>query len=130
MDTKIQKDLIYPELCYKLIGILFDVYNLLGYGYKEQYYQRAIAKSLKINKVPFKEQLPAHIKFHGESLGKVFLDFLIDEKIVLEIKKTDKFSRTEINQVHGYLKATGLKLGVLAHFAKDSLRFKRILNIR
>ncbi|MBI4837055.1 MAG: GxxExxY protein [Candidatus Portnoybacteria bacterium] len=70
---------------------------------------------------------PAHNK--GEIIGKVFLDFLIEGKIILEIKKADRFSKAEIDQVYSYLKATELKLGIIAHFAKDGVRFKRILNL-
>lgn len=124
-----KKDLIYPELSYTIVGILFETYNALGYGYKEIYYQRAIANNLKNCGLSFKEQVPAKIKFKGGVIGKIFLDFLIENSIILEIKKNDRFAKQEIDQVHGYLKATGRKLGILAHFTKDGIKFKRILNI-
>jgi GxxExxY protein len=97
-----RKDLLYPELSYKIIGILFEVYNSLGYGYKEIYYQRAIAAGLKDCKLAFREQVPAKIKFKDKIIGKIFFDFLIENKIILEIKKTDRFSKKEIDQIHGY----------------------------
>jgi len=124
-----KKDLIYSELSYTIVGLLFETYNALGYGYKEIYYQRAIANNLKNCKLSFKEQVPAEIKFKGGIIGKIFLDFLIENSIILEIKKSDRFAKQEIDQVHGYLKATGRKLGILAHFTKDGIKFKRILNI-
>ena len=124
-----RKDLVYPELSYKIIGILFEVYNSLGYGYKEKYYQKAIAPCLRECKLAFEEQVPAKIRFRNSIIGKVFLDFLIENKIILEIKKTDRFSKKEISQVYGYLKATNLKLGILAHFTKDGIKYRRILNI-
>jgi GxxExxY protein len=124
-----KKDLIYPELSYTIVGILFETYNALGYGYKEIYYQRAIANNLRNCRLLFKEQVPAEIKFKGGIIGKIYLDFLIENSIILEIKKSDRFAKQEINQVHGYLKATGRKLGILAHFTKDGIKFKRILNI-
>ena len=108
---------------------MFEVYNSLGYGYKEKYYQRAVASVLKDYKLEFREQVPAKIKFKHRIIGRVFFDFLIANKIILEIKKTDRFSKQEINQVHGYLKASSLKLGILAHFTKDDIKYKRILNI-
>lgn len=124
-----RKDLLYPELSYKIIGILFEIHNSLGYGYKEKYYQNAISCSFKQCKLSFKEQVPARIKFKNEIIGKIFFDFLIENKIILEIKKTDRFSKKEIEQIHGYLKTTGLKLGILAHFTKEGVRYKRILNV-
>ncbi len=124
-----RKDLVYPELSYMIVGVLYEAYNVLGYGYKEIYYQGAIASNLKNCKLSFKEQVPAKIKYKDGVIGRVFLDFLIEEKVVLEIKKTDRFSKGEIGQIHGYLKATGMKLGIIAHFTKDGIKFKRILNI-
>lgn len=124
-----KQTLIYPELSYKIVGILYETYNELGYGYKEIYYQRALANNFRTRNLLFKEQVPAKIKLKNGIIGKIYLDFLIEDKIVLEIKKTDRFSRQEIAQVHGYLKATGLKLGVIAHFTRDGIKFKRILNI-
>lgn len=124
-----RKDLLYPELSYQIIGILFEVYNQLGPGYHEKYYQRAIAKELENNKIPFAQQVFIPLKFRKEVIGRQYLDFLIEEKIVLEIKKGDRFSKRHIEQIFNYLKATGLKLGILANFGSKSLKFKRIINL-
>lgn len=80
-------DLVYPDPSYKIIGVVFDVFNKLGYGYQEKYYQKAIARALKILGILFKEQLPFNIRFKGEIIGRYYLDFLIENKIILEIKK-------------------------------------------
>jgi len=131
METPLEKkDLIYPDLCYRVIGALFEVYNSLGYGYKELYYQRAIANNFSFHQLPHRREVPAVVKFRNKIIGKISFDFLIDEKLILEIKKTDRFSRGEIEQVSGYLKASGLKLGIIAHFTKSGIKFKRILNLR
>lgn len=124
-----RKDLIHPKLCYKIVGVLFDVHNELGHGYREKYYQKAVASGLDNNGISYKEQVCANVSYKDKIIGKVFLDFLVEDKVILEIKKADRFSKTEIDQVHGYLKATGLKLGVIAHFAKDGVKYKRILNL-
>lgn len=109
--------------------MVFDVFNQLGYGYQEKYYQKAIAKSLKVLNIPFKEQLPFNIKYKDEIIGRYFLDFLIDGKIILEIKKESSFHKRNIEQVIGYLKKTNLKLGLLVNFTKNGIKFKRILNL-
>ena len=121
--------LIYPDLSYKLVGILFTVFNELGYGYQEKYYQRAIAKVLKENKIEFKEQVYAPLEFKGERIGGYYLDFLIENRLILEIKKGDRFSKTNIDQVYSYLKRFNLKLGIIANFTRGGLKFKRIVNI-
>lgn len=125
----IRTDLIYPELSYKIIGILFEVYNNLGPGYQEKYYQKAISVAFREQKVNFKEQFLTPIKFKNNKIGKYFLDFLVDGKIILEIKKGDRFSRRDIEQVYAYLKANNLKLGIITNFTNSGLKFKRIVNL-
>jgi len=127
MELK-RKDLIYPELSYKIVGILFDVYNELGPGHREKYYQQAIALALKNNKIEFKREVCIPVKYRTSKVGKYFLDFLIEGKIVLEVKKGNYFPAGNIRQIDTYLKATKLKLGVLANFASSGIKFKRIVN--
>lgn len=121
---------MYPELSYQIIGILFEVYNTLGYGYQERYYQKAIAALLKSLGIKFKEQVSVEIKMGGETVAKGLADFIIEEKIIVEIKKGDAFRKSNIDQVYSYLKMTGLKLGILANFTVKGLLYKRIVNIR
>jgi GxxExxY protein len=125
-----RKDLVYPELSYKLIGILFEIWNDLGYGYQERYYQKAIANVFKNLGIKFKEQAPIRIKHKGQNIGIYFLDFLVEDKIILEIKKGEYFSKNNINQVYSYLKATNLKLGIIANFTSKGLKFRRIVNLQ
>lgn len=63
-------------------------------------------------------------------IAKGYADFIIDGKIILEIKKGDSFRKSNIDQLHSYLKMTGLKLGILANFMSKGLLHKRIVNIR
>jgi len=128
--TTNKRKLLYPELSYKIVGILFDIYNELGGGYQEKYYQRAIAKRFNKERVDFTEQICVPLKFDYEKIGQYFLDFLIEGKIVLEIKVSSRFYLRDIRQVLGYLKAANLKLGILASFTRNGLIFKRVINIR
>ena len=121
--------IIYPEFSYKIVGILFKVWNNVGYGHKESFYQKAVAEELRINKIPFKEQVAAKVKYLGKEIGLYYLDFLIENKIVLELKRREYFSKTDIDQLYGYLRAVNLKLGIIAHFTKSGVKFKRVLNI-
>lgn len=119
---------IHKDLSYKIVGILFDVYNDLGYGFQEKYYERALDKYFRINKIVFKRQAPYDIAIKGETIAKQYIDFIIDEKIVLEIKKGDYFSRQNMEQVKAYLKVTGLKLAILANFTSKGIKYIRVLN--
>ena len=127
--TGLQRDdLIHPELSYQIVGVLFEVYNTLGSGYQERYYQRALALALKDQNISFREQVYVPLHFKDNKIGNYYLDFLIEDKIVLEIKTDERFSRKNIEQVYGYLRATGLELGILANFTKSGVKFRRILH--
>lgn len=124
-----RNDLVYPDLCYQIIGILFNVGIEVGFGHKESFYQKAVVKGLENNGLNFKEQLPVKLFYKDKFIGIYYFDFLIEDKIVLEIKTKTYFSKKDIEQLYSYLKAKGLKLGILAHFTPSGVKFKRIVNI-
>jgi len=119
---------IYPKLSYRLVGILYDVWNKIGWSHKEKYIENAVAVALKNEGITFKEQAKVELKYQEEKIGVYYLDFIVDNRIVLELKRRDYFSQHDIQQILAYLKSTGLKLGILAHFTKNGVRTKRILN--
>lgn len=119
--------LVHPKLSYKIVGALYEVYNSIGGGYQEKYYQRALAKEFKSRKIKFKEQLPVNLKYKESDIGRYYFDFFIESKIILEIKAASKFYYRDIKQVLGYLKAKELDLGILACFGRNGLIYKRIL---
>lgn len=121
--------LVYPELSYKIVGSAFDVHNEVGFGYKEQIYQKALAKAFRVSGIGFKEQVYSPVDYKGESVGKYYLDFLVDGKVVVELKSGDKFVKQNIKQVYSYLKANDLRLGILVNFTKEGVKFRRIVNL-
>lgn len=121
-------EIIQKELSYKVVGILFEVHRELGGQYQEKYYQRAVAKALQENNIPFEEQLTVDLTYKNEKIGKYYLDFLVNGVIVLELKAELNISLVSIKQVMGYLKAGKLELGIIANFRGSKLRYKRILN--
>ena len=125
-----EKDLVYADECYEIMGLVFEVYNKLGYGHKELFYQKALAKEFESGNILFEEQLRVNVAYKGENLGVYILDFLLLDKIVVEIKKNEHFSIHDIRQIYSYLKATGLKLGLLIHFTSKGVRYKRIVNLK
>lgn len=130
MKSLKRKDLLFPELSYQIIGSAFDVSNKLGSGHSEKYYQRALAEAFKVNGLRFKEQVFYPLKYNNKIIGKNFIDFLVEECIVVEIKKGNKFSKSHIDQVLQYLKSANLKLAILVNFGSEGVLFKRIINLR
>jgi hypothetical protein len=74
-------------------------------------------------------QFPFQLAYKGKIIGKFYLDFLVDEKIVLELKQGNYFSKRNIDQVKEYLKTTELKLAILANFTSNGVKFLRVLNL-
>lgn len=125
----LKSDLVYPELSYDIIGCAYEVFNELGFGHPEKFYQRAFAVQLKTKNILFKEQVYHPLKFKEEIIGKLFFDFLVDEKIIIELKKDNRFSKQHIDQVTEYLRASGVKLALLINFSPNGVIFKRLVNI-
>lgn len=119
--------LIEPELSYKIIGILFKIHNKLGPLYQEKYYQRAIEQELKEAKIPYKRESKVEIGYDDKRLGKYFVDFVINNRIALEVKAVKYLHPKYINQVLAYLNAFQLRLGIIANFKKKGLEYKRIV---
>lgn len=122
-------ELIYSEISYEIIGALFEVSNDLGSGYQEKIYQRAVAVVLERKGFSFREQVPVKVTFQGRIVGRYFLDFLIQDIIVLELKRGSYFSPQNIKQVVAYLKATNRQLGIIANFTSKGVRIKRLVNL-
>ena len=129
MSKMIQKqDLIYPELSYQLVGLAYNVFNELGHGHLEKIYQKAYAKELKEAGIVFKEQAPYQVIYKEEVIGNNYLDFLIEEKVIIELKRSDFYSKKYIDQVSNYIKVSNLKLAILINFTTNGVRIKRIVN--
>jgi GxxExxY protein len=123
-------ELVHKELSYRIIGALFEAYNRLGYGYQEKYYQKAVAECLREKGLLFIEQAPYKVRMRDKIIGQYFVDFVIENSVVLEIKKAERFSKQNIEQVGGYLKVTGLELAILANFTPTGIKAKRMLNLK
>ena len=122
-------DIVYPKLSYEIIGCAYEVFDALGPGHSEKTYQKAMAVAFRKRNILFKEQVYYALKFLDEIVGKGFLDFEVDSKIVVELKKHGHFSKTNLEQVLDYLKKSQLKLAILINFSQEGVKFKRILNI-
>jgi GxxExxY protein len=127
MEAKDEK-VIYPELSYKIVGCLFEVYNELGSNHREKYYQSAVEQELINAGIGYNKELKADLRYKNKIVGKNYFDFLIDDKIVLEIKVGSYFKKKDFEQVLDYLKTSGYKLGIVGLFKKDEVKFFRILN--
>jgi GxxExxY protein len=125
----IRSDLIYKDECYKIIGIIYEVFNDIGYGHREKFCQNAVEEAFKENKIELKRELKAKVKYKGKEVGYYMFDFLVLGKIVVELKQKNYFAKKDIEQLYSYLRAAKLKLGILVYFTRNGIRYKRIVNI-
>jgi len=124
-DKNIVKDLLYQDLAYRLVGCFYNVYNELGPGYKESVYHNALAEEFKIQKIPFEIQKKVAIEYKGKKVGFYSPDFLIDNKIVVEIKAVDCMPKLFETQLYYYLKGTLYKLGFIVNFGDLKIDIRR-----
>jgi|SRR3989344_3905218 len=122
------KRIILPDLSYQLMGVLFKVQNKLGCSYQEKYYQRAIEQELKSQKILFDRESEIELSYEGTKIGKYFLDFIVEGKIILEVKTLPFIKKESIVQLVAYLVATDLPLGFIANFRTEKLSYKRVVN--
>ena len=129
MKATLEKEkVLYPELSYKIVGCAFEVYKQIGHGHLERVYQKSLANAFRKAGLNFIEQAPHHVLFDGEIVGKGFFDFLIEDKIVVELKRGKFNIDQEVHQTLGYLKMSKLQLGIIIRFENGGARFRRILN--
>lgn len=120
--------LIYSDLTYEINGILFSVHNELGRFCNEKQYSDAIENKLKIKKIEYKREEIIPESFEGELRGRNKVDFIIEDKLILEIKSKRILSKEDYYQLRRYLDAFNKKLGILVNFRQKMIRPKRILN--
>ena len=120
----------YPhkELTREIIGYCFDIYNKLGYGLPEKVYQKALEQKLLKMKVKFIREKYGNIKLDGTIVGKYFADFVIEEKLVIELKVRNEIYQGHIIQLLNYLKSENYNTGLLIVFSKDGVLVKRVAN--
>jgi len=121
-------NIIFPELSYKIIGAAFTVFNELGWGFSEKHYQRVLSKEFDRLNVAYKEEVFIPFTYKSSRAINYFADFVVEDKILLELKVVNKLGYTHVRQVLDYLKTAHIKLGILLYFTSDGVKYRRVLN--
>jgi GxxExxY protein len=122
-------ELLYKDEVYAIIGAAMDVYNNLGPGFLEAVYQEAMEIEIASRKIPALPEQKLYIEYKGTPLKKFYeADLICYKKIIVEIKAMDRLTSREESQILNYLKATGMKVGLLINFgAHNDLEWKRLV---
>lgn len=120
--------LLYSAESYKINGALYEVHKELGPGLLEKVYQEALEKELKLQGIPFEREKSFTIVYKGEELEQKYVaDFVIFDKIVVELKAVDVLLPIHRAQVVNYLAITGYKLGLLVNFNVEKVKPERLV---
>lgn len=121
-------NILYKNESYSIVGVLFDVYNNLDSGFSEIVYKDALEYEFKNLNIPFEREKEFKINYKEIILPhKFYADFVVFDKIILEIKSVENLHEKYVAQCINYLKVSNCKLAILANFHKDLLDHKRIV---
>lgn len=109
--------ILYKDECYAIQGAIFEVYREMGCGFLETVYQECLEREFANRGIPFAAQPDLTLRYKGERLKQIYKpDFICYEQIILELKAVKEIAPEHKAQVINYLKATGMKLGLLVNF--------------
>jgi len=120
-------ELLYKELTFAVIGAAMEVHKILGPGFLESVYQSALARELTLRGIPFEQQVRLPVNYKDVLVGEYIADFMIDGKLIVEIKAVSNFNSQHQAQAMHYLAATGCRLALLLNFGTGSLEHCRVI---
>lgn len=117
------------SLVERVVGAAYEVGvgNVLGAGFLEKVYERALTRELALRGLNVRPQAPFPVAYKGQCLGEYLADLLLEEQLIVELKCVDQFSNEHLAQCINYLRASGMKLALLINFQKPRIEWKRIV---
>jgi GxxExxY protein len=110
-----------------IVGAAFEVHNILGYGFLEKVYENALLVEMAKRGVKAEAQKAHKVKYKDAIVGGYVADLIVDDKVIVELKAEQTYNKQHEAQLLNYLKATGLKVGVLINFGRTKCEFKRLV---
>jgi GxxExxY protein len=118
-------EFLYKDLSYKIIGCFYEVYNDLGPAHKEQVYQEALKVSFAEKGVSFKSNKKLKILFKNKEVGIYEPDFIVEDKVIIELKSVLNMPKVFEKQLYYYLRGTDYKVGYLVNFGNERIDIRR-----
>ena len=120
----------YSEITAKIIGCSMEVHKILGNGFQEVIYQRALEKEMTLQGLSFAREFEMPIFYKADQIGTRRVDFLVEQNVSVEIKAIIQLEDVHLAQAINYLEAYNLEIGMLINFGAKSLQFKRLINTK
>lgn len=120
--------LIYEELSFNIRDALFHVHKSLGPGFREETYKRAAVRELVSRQLRVEREKPIGVYYSGERIDTYRLDLVVEEKIIIELKSVEQLCPAHEAQLLSYLKASGMRVGLLVNMGSERLQITRKVN--
>jgi GxxExxY protein len=127
MDTNGHESEKADGVIESVIGAAYEVSNVLGAGFLEKVYERALSRELGLRGLKVEPQVGYPVLYKGQSVGEYVADLLVGDCVLVELKCVDHFSNEHIAQCINYLKASHVRLALLVNFQKSRVEWKRII---
>jgi GxxExxY protein len=118
---------IYKEESQQIIGCAMEVHNVLGFGFHEKPYERALVVEFESRGIPYQQQKKFELIYKTKNVGDYIPDLIAFKKIIIDTKVIPKITDNEIGKMMNYLKITGLRLGYIINFKNSKLEWKRVI---
>jgi len=128
MNNMIKEQYKYSELTGKIIGCAMEVHKALGNGFQEVIYQRALEYEMELQGLSFAREFEMQVFYKDRQIGTRRVDFLVEEKISVELKALIKMEPVNLAQAINYLEAYNIEIGLLINFGNTKLEFHRLVN--
>jgi GxxExxY protein len=115
------------DITYRIRGAVFEVNKVLGYGFLEKVYEKALMIELSSRGLSVENQVPLKVSYKEQIVGEYFTDLLVEGRVIIEIKAVTNLLKEHQAQLLNYLKATGIQIGLLVNFARNKAEIKRLV---
>jgi GxxExxY protein len=120
-------ELLHKEITEQIIGAAFEVYRVLGYGFLEKVYQRALQVELQTRGLKAPIEAEIRVVYKGVEVGFYKADLFVNDCVIVELKVAKNYTAEDEPQLLNELKATGIKVGLLINFGRTKIEFKRFV---
>lgn len=126
-DPEIQKDLVLKNEVYMVVGACMEVHSTVGHGFHEKPYENALVVEFELRGIAIRQQPGFELHYKGHRIGEFIPDLVVFDQIIVDAKVIPKITDRERGQMLNYLKATGLRVGLIVNFNNPRLEWERLV---